>query len=335
MPKIKFYLIGLLIVLGITLTSTIAYAERDYVGEFLNISKEDRIDFIKSLNEDELLAMGNQACIEDPTGEIVGWGVFHYGLGPIWEQSPPQASKYLSFIQDENLHPMWRSCLIGIMPRYIGYWNYGDRERLIDYIFEYLKNSKGEIVLRQGCAASLDNLTYKAMSFIVDSKELGIDEKHQRIDKLHLKSAAIIEYMVSLLQKEIEKDEQLLRRTVGTLRAFATRYLREENMPPVEYRTGKDFAIAVKAAARICPVFGQTLQRKDISVVLISHLEQALISLDSLDQIPVDFINSLRKDERFSGEKEQAELFYWEQQIREAREQRNKRSDPENGKLSE
>lgn len=324
--KLKSHCKGLLIAFWISmLVSTLVYAGTNYMTEFYNLSnKNAKIAFIKSLNEDELLAMGNQACIEDPTGEIAAWGVTFYGLKPIWDKNPPQAKKYLPLIKDENLHPVWRGNLLGVITSYLDSWSYKDIDRLVKYTFEYLKDSKRQIVFRRKCAGILDGLVYKKMLMIIESKELNTVEKEQRMNKLHFEVASMIKYLVNFLQEGTEKDEVLCGKIANVLDAFGSIYLSQKVAPSITYRRSQGFATAMKTVEDIGPVFKQLLQRKDTSVVLVSHIIKYLISLNMLEHIPRNLINDLKNDARFSGEKEQDSLLYWEQKIKEARKKEKK-----------
>lgn len=321
MLKIKTKFIGIVIAFGIILTAAFAHAARDYLAEFLSLdTPEEQTTFVKALSEDELLIIGNQLWDKDPTGKLELWRLPGYGLKPIWDKTPPKAEKYLAIIKDDNLNPIWRGNLIGGMMRYMTYWKDKDSEELINYTFECIKNQNAKVELKRECARFISKLIYRKIQLINAFKELSMMEKQQKMDVIHFKTALIIETLINLLKENKERDEQLLRLAGSSLRSFGSRYLDQASSVPLEYRKGKGFAEATIAAKDIGPVFRQILQRKDTSMVRISHTIQALIALDLLDEISPNLINDLKKDARFSSEKDQESLLYWEKEIKKARE---------------
>lgn len=204
----------------LTLTSS-ALAQRDYVEEIGRLSsKEEAMEYFHSLTESQLLEMGNQCYIEGMNEMAIASAVFSEGLLPIWRKTKgtPNSEIYLPIIEDEQLHPGWRACVIEAVSARSANWAVADFFKYIDLAFDLLKDSRFDETRKQGIPTALQSALAARMK---STGKIGdANQRQEEVEALHERIATIIRYLADFLKNNPNGPEKLLRYCVYALGRF-------------------------------------------------------------------------------------------------------------------
>ncbi len=275
-----------------------ASCELNYVDEVFKLTNEqDRVSFVRSLDEKSVWAMANQAYAKGWSDYAVGAGIVELYFGDRWAETPPSESQLAAIITSTNFHCRLRANMAASGLKYARQWKAEDALRFVDVVLSILDDQ----AINDGAKTAIpERLMWYLKSKIMSCPAEGaIPSDREQVHELHLRTIRVIDLLASMIAGAAGKSEgrdRPISYAVTALTDYLTWYPSASSSVP-EICTQSRRATH-NARETLAQVLTNTNYIADVARVVLRRAGE--IHLNAV--LPHSAVETLKHDPRFSDD---------------------------------
>lgn len=302
----------LIILLGVILSSC-AFGETNYFEAMNKLPRDERKEYILSLNETAVLSLANEAYQSGWDNYAVNAGILakYYGS----KQREFTATRKLAILKDRKMHPAFRANIASQGLRVNSFSDLNEFLNYVDEVFRFFEDPTVRYFWKQGIPEWVQEALHRKAEYIQkQSKDNGY--KAEALDKIHTRGIRMMSDLMSYLEKNPRpsKDSEGCSASslvAASLSKYVAWYLNKESS---RAREAEKYLDAVRKARRaLIRVLEDGEYASSVAGVVLHFAEDS-----KLDQVLTqDSVMRFRKDKRFAGDECRQLLDRLEERIKE------------------